>query len=203
MDMPQTIDQHTTRVQQFCSDLQALEPNQVIRKHITTGSPIFLTEDLYFKLRSLIADQFGVHPSEIVVVGSCRTGFSIAPHKRYQEAKRNADLDVAIVSAERFDRYWDAVFGYAARNVAWRESKEYRDFVRMLFDGWIDPRGLPTVPRFKQAARWSGFFDTLMQSREFGRRRISARLYRTWSRLEAYQEIAVRKCIAHLGAPHA
>ncbi len=201
--MPQTIDQHTTRVQQFCSDLQALEPNQVIRKHITTGSPVFLTEDLYFKLRSLIADQFDVHPSEVVLVGSCRMGFSILQRKRYREAKPDSDLDVAIVSAERFDRYWDAVFGYAASNMAWRESKEYSKFVGMLFEGWIDPRGLPTVARFKQAASWSRFFDTLMQSREFGRRRISARLYRTWSRLEAYQEIAVRQCIVHLGGPHA
>jgi Calcineurin-like phosphoesterase len=137
------------------------------------------------------------------LVGSCRTGFSIAPTKRYREAKPNSDLDVAIVSQERFDHYWDDVFAYSVSDSAWKQSKEYKHFVRILFHGWIEPRGLPNVSRFEQATRWADFFDTLMQSRQFGQRRISVRLYRTWSRLEAYQEKAVRQCIANLGGHHA
>lgn len=201
--MPETADQHAARVERFCSDLKALQSTEVIRKHITTGMPVFLTEEVYFKLRSAIAYQFDLHPSAVVLVGSCRTGFSIAPRKRYREAKPNSDLDIAIVSQERFDRYWDGVFAYSVIDNAWKRSKRYKQFVRMLFDGWIDPRGLPNVRRFEQAARWTEFFDTLMQSRRFGPRRISARLYRTWSRLEAYQEKALRQCIADLGAHHA
>jgi hypothetical protein len=201
--MPATTSQHSCRVDRFCSDLKALQPTEVIRKHITTGMPVFLTDELYFKLRSLIADQFQLHPSAVVLVGSCRTGFSIVPKKRYREAQPNSDLDVAIVSQERFDFYWDAVFAYSVIDRAWKRSGEYRQFVRMLFDGWIDPRGLPNVPRFEQATYWAAFFDSLMRSRQFGPRRISARLYRTWSRLEAYQERAVRQCIANLGEHHA
>ena len=135
----------------------------------------------------------------MIIVGSCRTGFSIAAKHRYREAKPGSDLDVAIVSLERFDQYWDDVFSYSAADSAWKRSREYRQFVRMLFNGWIDPRGLPNVQRFDQANRWREFFNTLMQSRQFGPRRISARLYRTWFRLEAYQERAVRQCLANLG----
>ncbi|HUY36829.1 MAG TPA: hypothetical protein VMV69_29185 [Pirellulales bacterium] len=173
--------------------------NEVIRKYITTGMPVAMTEDIYFGLRSTIAGEFDLHPSAVVLIGSSRTGFSIAPRKRYRAARPNSDLDVALVSSERFDHYWDEVFAYSATEGAWKRSPEYRHFVRMLFNGWIDPKGLPNVPRFERATRWTNFFDTLMQSRRFGPRRITARLYRTWSRLEAYQEKAVRKCIAHLG----
>ena len=167
----------TVRVERFCSDLKTLQPGEVIRKHITTGMPVVLGEDLYFALRNTVADEFKLHPNAVVIVGSCRTGFSIAPDKRYQEARPDSDLDVAIVSLERFDQYWDAVFAYSAADNAWEHSKNYRRFVRMLFNGWIDPCGLPNVQRFRQAARWTNFFDRLMQSREFGPRRISARAY--------------------------
>jgi hypothetical protein len=197
--MPSEVREDDPRVRRFCADLKTLRPKEVIRKHITTGVPVELPDEQYFRLRSKIADEFELHPSSVIIVGSCRTGFSIAPEKRYRAAKADSDLDVAIVSLERFDQYWDAVFAYSAENRAWEQSKRYKKFVRMLFHGWIEPRGLPSVPRFEQATRWSRFFDQLMQSREFGPRGITARLYRTWSRLEAYQEKAVRLCMASLG----
>lgn len=133
--MPATRAQHDDRVKRFCADLELLKPNDVIRKHITTGMPVFLTEEQYFELRSIIADEFAIHPSEVVLVGSCRMGFSIAPKKRYREARQNSDLDVAIVSLDRFDNYWDGVFAYAADDTAWKRSREYKHFVRMLFNG--------------------------------------------------------------------
>jgi hypothetical protein len=202
--MQAQADEHELRVERFRFDLKSMRPSELIRKHITTGMPVMLSEELYFTLRNLIADEFKLHPSAVILVGSCRTGFSIAPTKRYVAAAPDADLDVALVSQERFDYYWDGVFAYARSNRAWKGGTEYRQFVWMLFNGWIDPRGLPNVPRFKQVIRWTRFFDTLMQSRQFGSRRITARLYRTWSRLEAFQEKAVRQCVASLGAePHA
>ena len=197
--MPATPDTHDARVLRFPTNLKALPPGEVIRKYITTGMPVALTEEEYFTLRNTIADEFQLHPSGVIVVGSCRTGFSVAPEQRYREARPGSDLDVAIVSLERFDRYWDDVFAYSEANDAWKTSREYGRFITTLFNGWIDPRWLPNVKQFEQAFRWRNFFDRLMKSRQFGRRRITARLYRTWSRLEAYQGIAVRQCLANLG----
>ena len=191
--------QHESRVKDFCLDLRVLDPTELIRKHITTGSPVFLDDNQYFELRNAIAMAFQLHPNEVIVVGSCRIGFSIAPSKRYRVARSNSDLDIAIISHSRFDSYWDGVFAYANKDAAWKHTKEYSQFVRMLFNGWIDPRGLPAVPSFEQAVEWTKFFDSLMRTRQFGTRRITARLYRTWSRLESYQEKAVRQCIANSG----
>ena len=194
-----TGSEHMTRIEQFKLDLLALKSSEVTRKHITTGAPALLTESEYYDLRSLVAIQFDVHPSEVILVGSCRLGFSISPKKRFREARPNSDLDLAIISSTRFDDYWDGVFAYAASDRAWKQSSEYKTFVRMLFNGWIDPRGLPTVPRFEQAEIWTRFFDELMRTRRFGIRRISTRLYRTWMRLEAYQEQTVVQCKATIG----
>jgi hypothetical protein len=175
-----------------------MPPHDTVRKHITTGTPTELTEDDYFDLRRMVAEEFKLHPSSVVLIGSCRQGFSIAPRKRWRPAGPSSDLDVALVSAEQFDVYWDSVFTYSRTNSAWHKSKRYRTFAKNLFNGWIDPRGLPPVPSFQEAARWTEFFDEIMESRRFGSRRISARLYRTWHRLDAYQERAVVKCISDL-----
>ena len=190
--------EHESRVQRFRSDLAALAVRDFIRKHITTGVPVVITSDDYYELRRLVAEEFNLHPSAVIVVGSCRTGFSIRPKKRYHQADPASDIDVAMVSREQFDRYWDGVFEHARSDKAWERTRKYKAFVRMLFNGWIDPRGLPSVPTFSQAQQWVTFFDELMQSRRFGPRRITARLYRNWERLESYQEITVSSCHAEL-----
>ena len=198
--MATPIDTLELHINIFRDDLLNLPPMEIIRKYITTGSPLMLSEDEYFSLRNEIASAFHLHPSAIILVGSSRTGFSMKPEKRYQAASHNSDLDVAIVSSEKFDDYWERVFEYAQSNSAWKNSYRFRMFQQNLFRGWIDPRGLPPVKSFQEARHWTDFFDSMMQSRRFGTRRISARLYRTWSRLEAYQEKAVRQCIANQGA---
>lgn len=189
----------TSRLRQFKEDLRSLEVSEVIRKHIVTGLPVCLREDEYFELRQTVACRFELYPSEVVLVGSCQLGFSIHPDHRYRQVGHDSDLDIAIISSTRFDSYWDRVFEYAMIDVAWNSTRAYRDFKQMLFSGWIDPRGLPSVARFSHAQKWTDFFDNLMSTRRFGTRRITARLYRTWGRLEAYQEKSVRLCLTTLG----
>ena len=46
--MPSEVNAHEARVQRFRSDLKMLKPNEVIRKHITTGMPVELTDEIYF-----------------------------------------------------------------------------------------------------------------------------------------------------------
>ncbi len=194
---------HLARVQRFKDELKTLSDDHLhlfVRKHITTGLPIALSQDDYFELRQTIATEFHLHPTAVIIVGSCRMGFSIKPSKRYLEVSESSDIDVAMVSQNQFDYYWNGVFNYAHSNIAWRHEEHFKRFVKVLFNGWIDPRWLPRVPAFKESQDWAGFFDQLMRSRRFGRRRITARLYRSWERLEAYQSKNVNLCLAELRA---
>ncbi len=197
--MSSAASEHSSRVEQFKADLAALEVREIVRKHITTGMPAAIHTDEYYELRRDVASHFDLHPNAVILVGSCRIGFALKPKKRWRPARAGSDLDLGLVSANRFDDYWDRVFEFARSDLAWRKSEEFKQFVWYLFNGWIDPRGLPPVRRFEQARAWVSFFDALMKSRRFGPRRITARLYRTWDRLECYQEKMVRSCVKDIG----
>src|SRR5262249_15813759 len=108
--------EHSTRVTEFKNDLRNLEAIRVVRKHITTGSSAVLDESKYYELRNEVAGHFGLHPSAVVLIGSGRTGFSLKPNKRYVAFGDSSDLDLAIVSREKFDEYWDLVFEYCRSN---------------------------------------------------------------------------------------
>lgn len=169
----------------------------VIQKHITTGDPVAITQQQYFELRRRVAVEFELHPSAVVLVGSCRLGFALKKkppsNRRFEPCGPSSDLDVAVVSAELFDHFWDAVFECVWRQRDWSMG-EGAKFTRDLFNGWFTPDNLPNMPQFARARKWAEFFDSINRERMFGFRRMSARLYRSWHRLEAYQEHMVRAC---------
>lgn len=185
---------HAARVATFKSDVTHLDIVTTIQKHITTGVPAAILPDVYFNLRLRIAQNFGLHPNHIIVVGSARLGFSLKPHKRFAFAEPK-DIDVAVISDRLFDEYWEMIFEKVRFDRTWpSSSKKNQRFVRSLFAGWITPHELPNLPTFARAKSWVEFFDVLTRERLCGIRKISGRLYRTWSRLEAYQELMVKQC---------
>ncbi len=192
---------HEFRVVSFKRDLQEQRIKDVIRKHITTGDPAVIPGDVYFELRRRVADQFVLHPSEVVLVGSCRLGFSLKPkgknRERYNPAGPTSDVDLAIVSPGLFDSYWDRVFDLVRRNRDW-SLRHGALFTRDLFNGWMTPSQLPNLPQFNDAVLWAEFFAELTRFRLCGMRTVQARLYRSWYRLEAYQEIMVTQCRSEL-----
>jgi hypothetical protein len=190
--------EYDARLRTFQVDLSR-PSEEIVQKHILTGSPVALTPDDYFALRHEVALYFCIQPVEVVLVGSCRIGFTLTdkPMKnrpRFSRLQPGSDLDLVVVSAQLFDQLWDAVFDYSRTNSAFSRSPEATKFRNMLFRGWVDPRGMPPGRRFDLSNRWVQFFDGLGRDRRFGNRRASARVYRDWLRLAAYQQIAVDQC---------
>jgi hypothetical protein len=186
-------DDYKNRLEEFQNDLREMTLIGVIRKHITTGSSAVLSESIYYQLRNEVADHFQLHPSAVVLVGSSRLGFSLKPTHRYQPFGESSDVDLAIISPDRFDTYWDMVFEHWRAHRLWTKTNRYRLFVHDLFKGWIWPRQLPTAD-LKAAIAWVEFEDRLGRELFRGRRSVGARLYRSWERLEAYQAIHVTDC---------
>ncbi len=77
------------RIEKFKSDLH-LPTVAVIRKHIIFGDCWVFGNDKYYELKADVAEHFHVHPNEVLVVGSAKLGFSIAPthHSRKELGKR-------------------------------------------------------------------------------------------------------------------
>lgn len=179
------------RIQTFLSDLPTLSDDIVVQKYITFGESYILSSNSYFDLKYEIARRFHVHPSQVVMVGSGKLGFSIAPRKRYTPFGEDSDLDVAIVSEGLFHDLWSAVFDYWRDNAAglWHREVEFKEY---LFRGWIRPDYLPTsIPL---SYDWFEFFRHLTRTGRFGPYKISAGLYKSWSYLERYQQMAVAEC---------
>jgi hypothetical protein len=172
---------------------------EVVQKHILTGQPVALDEEQYFLLRNRVGKKFNVLPVEVILVGSCRIGFTLVDkpdrkRPRYSPIHQGSDLDIAVVSSRLFDVYWEGVYQYSAENLAFSTTEEGQRFRDTLFQGWIEPDALPPAHRFSRAREWFEFFRQISQDRQYGNRRASARVYRSWDRLTAYQQRAVEQC---------
>ena len=185
---------HDRRVAEFKADLAQMDLIGVVRKHITTGRSAALDDGAYYDLRNEVADHFRLHPSAVVVVGSCRTGFSLKPNKRFAKFTDASDVDLAIISTTKFEVFWDLAFDHWRARRLWPNRGTYNRFLKELFRGWLWPRRLPSDREFAEALAWVEFEDKLCRTRFHGLRSVGARLYRSWDRLEAYQAIHVLKC---------
>lgn len=180
-----------TRIQAFCSDLPNLTDDIVVQKYITFGESYVLPTDKYFGLKYEIARRFTLHPSQVVMVGSGKLGFSIKPTKRYTPFGDESDLDIAIISETLFNELWSSVFDYWRNNAAhfWATETQFKEY---LFRGWIRPDFLPLST--KRSYQWFEFFRQLTLTGKFGPYKINAGVYKSWWYLERYQQTAVAKC---------
>lgn len=185
------IDDDNTRKQEFKRDLWDLSPLEITRKHIVFGECAVISAEKYYELRNCISEQFGIHTNQVIVVGSGKLGFSIAPGKMYRDFGDTSDIDVAIVSENLFLSVWKDVHRYFDQGGYWEKKSE---FVSYLFRGWIRPDKLPPDQHFEFSRVWAEFFDALSASRRFSNARVAGAIYQSWYFLESYQSIAVAEC---------
>ena len=183
------------RIEEFKHELSSRDPLDIARRHIVFGDCAAISPDEYFDLRNSISEQYCVHPNEVVVVGSGKLGFSIAPTKRYRLFGSNSDLDVAIVSNPLFEVVWKDVHRYFSQGGYWEGKSE---FIKYLFRGWIRPDKLPPDQKFDFRKDWWEFFDSLSASRRFSRNKIRGAIYQSWHFLESYHTVAIAECAKEL-----
>jgi hypothetical protein len=183
----------TSRLDRFKADLTSCSVSKIVRKVLTSTDSYILTNDLYYDLKEQVAEHFNIHPSVVLMVGSGRLGFSLAPEKRYRFFCNESDIDMTIVSAELFDRVWELVVEYQG------DWPERRAFQHYLFNGWIRPDKLPQAGSFDFTAEWWNFFKALTSCGKYGEYKITAGIYRSWYFIEKYQGIRVKECQDELG----
>ena len=179
------------RIAAFRENLRSTELQQLVQKHITFGNCFALSEAQYFELKSEVGQKFSIHTSQVLVVGSAKLGFSIAPEKRYRAFGETSDIDVVLCSTELFDQFWEDVFEYWARGESWVGIGDFR---RYLFRGWMRPDKLPPAKSFERSHQWWEFFRQQTSSGKFGPYKLSGALYKSWQFLETYQQKCVRDC---------
>lgn len=186
------------RMQRFKEDAGMMSANDVVQRHLTQGDCFALDNSQHLNLKTEVARNFGIHPNEVVIVGSAKLGFSIAPEKRFRIFNDSSDIDIALASEHLFDEIWQEAFDYSvSAGSTWTNAPR---FAKYLFRGWLRPDMLPADADFHRSAEWFEFFRQLSGSGRYGPYQIRAGLYRTWYFLERYQSVTVEQCQLELAS---
>ena len=181
------------RIANFNADLLALTDEIMFQKHIVFGDSYALCPDQYFELKHQISMQFGLHSTQVILVGSAKLGFSIAPKKQYQFFGDESDLDIAVVSEDFFGRLWSEAFEYWNEGGYWGRHDSFKNY---LFRGWLRPDFFP--PTVESSLQWFEYFRQLTASKKFGPYKISTGIYKSWWFLERYQQKSIASCRQNL-----
>lgn len=180
----------TQRLSLFRQDLGLLDADKLVLKHISSGKSVVLDENLELELKKQIADFFDVSFHDIFLVGSAKTGFSIAPTKTFTYFGDTSDIDIAIVSPILFNKVWESAHAYRESRAEWPEKS---NFFKYLSAGWIRPDMLPPASSFDLTSTWWEFFNRLSTSNPL-RINVRGALYSSYFFLHAYQKASVAKC---------
>jgi hypothetical protein len=183
------------------------EREQVIRLWLSEGIPYAFQRlpMLYERIRDWLAAQIGVHPKMITLIGSARTGFSLAAGSSYgRPFGPQSDLDFSVVSGELFaavasdfSRWKADVSAGTARPRNNTEAKYWEDNLnripRNISRGFINTHEIPAWLRYRTAQRITQTVYLLSQRVTISpdaptirrQKGISLRLYRDWNAFES------------------
>lgn len=159
---------------------KSISDEEIVEKYISFGTPFVFIDDesLYFDLKTEIANFFSIGSKKnVIVVGSAKLGFSIAPHKRFQDINDESDIDIAIIDEELFDSYWEKLyeFNIGLKNRSHKEQDTYDKFLNYFFKGWLRPDLFPF--NYDGKNDWFDFFNSISY-KKYDKRKIAAAIYK-------------------------
>ncbi|UHQ56642.1 hypothetical protein [Microbulbifer sp. YPW16] len=183
-DLPESL----PLISEFKAKLTVVDSLDLLRRHIIFGQAfVYPNPDDEFELARSIADHFDTHPANVILVGSGKLGFSIAPHKRYVPFNDKSDVDVAIIDQRLFDTIWWEIHKANMTSSNWPNRDA---FAKYLLRGWIRPDKFPSIEA-PEVSDWWDFFNSL--SRSVGIK-IRGAVYNDWKFFESYHVQSVKKC---------
>ena len=162
-------------------------------------------ETLWPQIREQLSRALTCEPATVMVFGSARWGYSLAPRKFGQPFHEDSDIDIAIIDADLFDTLWFSIIAwhYRRRHRLPPRERTWDDERRAnLYWGYMEPhrfdyrglrqRGVLRAAR-DQRVRWFNAFGELGLVPELARRKVTGRLYRTAQHAILYQESGLRE----------
>ena len=160
---------------------------EIVQRCITHGSSFVFAgdDDKDFRLKKSIADNFSLNPESIVMIGSAKLGFSIAPHKLWKRFDDESDIDMVIISDKIFDNFWIDLYNFNVELVdrSKDEQDKFQSFLKYFFKGWLRPDLFPFD--YKRRDDWFNFFKSISYG-EFGIRKITGAVFRNFYFYENY-----------------
>ena len=194
-------------IEQFKTILLNQPLEETVQKHIFSGHPFAFRANpsTLTVLTNHLNKQLNLQPTNICVVGSGKTGFSLNPNNFPRRFSSSSDIDVIAIDQLMFDTVWTTLLKW---HYPRRRAKLYGDdrlwighrksdlywgwFVpdKIRFDGLSFPSVLKPIRDI--SANWFNAFQSLSQLDEFLGRNVSGRLYRTWDHAVLYHVEGLR-----------
>lgn len=154
----------------------------------------------YDAVRAQLNAALNTDPANIVLVGSGRFGYSLAPGKFGRPFDPRSDLDLVMVDADLFDRSWLELIRYDFKSLTFNADivmslKEHRS--NNVFWGYLEPYRLKSALSFYSKV-WFPAFMKLGLLRGTAGRSVKARVYRTWEHAKAYHRYSFQAVVAGL-----
>lgn len=199
-----------TTAEEFLRLVQTVELRQLAEDHVLNGIPWVCRShpEHYQALKLHIAVSLDIPPSEVMVVGSGRSGFSLSPDTFPRPFHAGSDIDVVVVSSRLFDVIWMTLarWGHPRRNSLWGYEQTWMKRQQEgVFWGWLQPEQLRLQGlRFGRELRplrdlrslWFETFQsiaTAVPASGFVAHDVSGRLYRTREQLLMYHAESLRR----------
>jgi hypothetical protein len=204
-----------TSIAQFTQDLQSLPVEDVVKRHVFTDEPhVFRGKAKGLSLlRQHLGKHLNVPESNIVVVGSAQTGFSLAPDSFPRAFHAGSDIDIAVIDQGLFDMMWHTILKWHyPRREAHLPDSDWQWRIKRSNDvywGWFVPDQIRydglSFPAMLKPLRdistiWFNAFRSLGRLPEFASRDVSGRLYRTWDHATMYHAEGLRLIVQRLTA---
>ncbi|MFE4591250.1 hypothetical protein [Streptomyces laurentii] len=170
-------------------------PLQVVREFITHGSCTVISQAQHALLRERVAAELSIHPNrDVYTVGSAKLGFSIKPSRRYGHFNDESDIDVAVVSAELYNRVWQEVRSFISSKEVWSNRRK-DEFKRQHLVGRISPKTIPKGSSLLPSAEKLWELEIRLQrERIAGPYRVTFAIWHDMEALEGYQAKTVSDC---------
>jgi len=185
------------------------------RAWLTEGIPYVFSDIplLFEKIRDFIGNEIGVHPSDIKLVGSARTGYSLDPSKNGKAFSNNSDLDLAVVSHHYFleceMEFLKFKKDYEEKSITPANSRQTELWPEIISDidrqrrtsGFIDIFKIPTLqgyPVAKNSINTCWRVTERLKLTPFGPKvkKCSIRVYRNTESFMKQNNINFRCCLA-------
>lgn len=189
-------------VAEFRESLKNEQLLDVANKFIFSGSSYVFegNSEQESALWDHLACGLGVAASDLCIVGSAKTGFSLSPDNFPRQFSDSSDIDVIVVSPAIFDDLWLSLlkwhYSFGGPNASALNHRWAKERIKDVYWGYFSPASLKnstldaSPPRISAvrdlAVRW---FDTLKSTSlipSLAARDVNARLYRTWDHAQRY-----------------
>ncbi|EKC5521389.1 hypothetical protein ABXX67_002128 [Vibrio parahaemolyticus] len=139
--------------------------------------------EMYDRFKLVIADGLGVHPMNIIMVGSAKTGFSVAPHKAFKDFADNSDIDIVVVSDKIYKEAWEAFNELATM----KKVKRYQAITSEIFRHFVSLKEVDTDVDFFE--RWDVKVNNFKKNLQLifdVDNEINYRIYESWEWVDTY-----------------